>query len=349
MASLRTRFAFALTAVVALASIAAPRDAAAAPPKARGQATRGAGESTPKRTASLARTTPRGKKVAPSEAKTPALAAAAPRAATKVKPPCLRESAFVLRGTEEARFALTRCDGTPAPFAIEHLSVLARPDAGSLVPANMATLAKRGAELAPGVRRLDARLVSRLQTIVDHFAHEARDASATLASSAAPKTASKPPARIVLVSGYRPTAKGSYHAHGKALDFRLDGVSNEALVAFCKTLVDTGCGYYPNSSFVHLDVRDAGAGHVTWIDGSGPGESAHYVSAWPPPPSDAPSKPAAAPSDPMRELDSEAPRMPVDEHPSTPHAEQDPESEVALPPLPTFETPAAESEDAPRP
>jgi hypothetical protein len=33
---------------------------------------------------------------------------------------------------------------------------------------------------------------------------------------------------------------------------------------------------------VHLDVRDAGAGNVSWIDASGPGESPRYVAAWPP-------------------------------------------------------------------
>jgi hypothetical protein len=61
------------------------------------------------------------------------------------------------------------------------------------------------------------------------------------------------------------------------------GVSSEELVAFCKTLPDTGCGYYPNSSFVHLDVRGSGVGSVTWIDASGPGQAPHYVPTWPPP------------------------------------------------------------------
>jgi hypothetical protein len=54
-------------------------------------------------------------------------------------------------------------------------------------------------------------------------------------------------------------------------------------VAFCRGLRDTGCGYYPNSSFVHFDVRPGGTGHVYWIDASGPGEAARYVSSWPPP------------------------------------------------------------------
>jgi hypothetical protein len=34
-------------------------------------------------------------------------------------------------------------------------------------------------------------------------------------------------------------------------------------------LDDTGCGYYPNADFIHMDVRDPGTGHVAWIDASG--------------------------------------------------------------------------------
>jgi len=65
------------------------------------------------------------------------------------------------------------------------------------------------------------------------------------------------------------------------LDLRVSGITNEELVAFCKTLRDTGCGYYPNSSFVHVDVRSAGAGSASWIDASGPGDAPHYVTQWP--------------------------------------------------------------------
>ena len=87
---------------------------------------------------------------------------------------------------------------------------------------------------------------------------------------------------ITLVSGYRPMSKGSPHSAGKAFDIRIDGVTNEVLVDFCKTLKDTGCGYYPNSYFVHVDVRDAGVGHVYWIDISGPGEKPVYVKSYTP-------------------------------------------------------------------
>jgi hypothetical protein len=117
---------------------------------------------------------------------------------------------------------------------------------------------------------MDGRLVERLELVVDHF-HK---------GSGSPGPSSKP-ARIVIVSGYRPRSAGSFHQLARALDFRIEGVKNEALVEFCKTLPDTGCGYYPNSLFVHMDVRNPGAGHVTWIDISGPGESPKYVSQWP--------------------------------------------------------------------
>jgi len=83
---------------------------------------------------------------------------------------------------------------------------------------------------------------------------------------------------IEVVSGYRaysPTqyAPHSNHNYGKALDFRIRGVSDEAIRDFCRTLRSAGCGYYPNNSFVHLDVRDTKA---SWVDWSRPGEPPKY-------------------------------------------------------------------------
>jgi hypothetical protein len=189
-----------------------------------------------------------------------ALSAKAPAA------PCLHDPIEFVRGAETDHFAMTRCDGAAAPLALERLSVLVRPESANR-PESIANLAKvEGRELAPGVRRVDPGLLTRLQAIADHF--------------------EKPgmPRRIAIVSGYRPSSAGSFHASAQALDFHLEGVANEALVEFCKTLENTGCGYYPNSSFVHVDVRPPGTGHVAWIDTSGPGEPPHYVSSWPPPP-----------------------------------------------------------------
>ena len=56
-------------------------------------------------------------------------------------------------------------------------------------------------------------------------------------------------------------------------------MSREALRTFARTIDETGVGYYPNSVFVHVDVRDRRA---YWVDRSGPGERADY-GRWPPP------------------------------------------------------------------
>jgi hypothetical protein len=222
-----------------------------------------------------------------------------------VKPPCLREPIAVLAHlNEEDKFALTRCDGSPAPAALEHLSVAMRPGSAPKPTTSILELAKvKDTNFAPGVRRRDPLLVERLQTVVDHFT----------------KSGKSP--RVVVISGYRPSSTGSYHASGRALDFRLDGVRNEELVSFCKTLPDTGCGYYPNSFFIHLDIRDPGTGHTTWIDASGPGEKPRYVSAWPPPATPA-DRPIESTSDALAQLErmskGEAPPFPIDEHPALP-------------------------------
>ena len=84
-----------------------------------------------------------------------------------------------------------------------------------------------------------------------------------------------PGRRFELISGYRNPEKGfhSYHNYGRALDFRLGGVDNKKLYDFARTLPKCGVGYYPNSVFIHLDVRDKS---TTWVDYSGVGEEAQY-------------------------------------------------------------------------
>ncbi len=85
---------------------------------------------------------------------------------------------------------------------------------------------------------------------------------------------------IDLLSGYRrhdPKKKKtrSPHSRGVAIDFRLQGVSNELLYEFISSLDQVGAGYYPNSIHVHIDVREKK--HL-WTDISGRGEPAIYVS-----------------------------------------------------------------------
>lgn len=185
------------------------------------------------------------------------------------KPPCLREAVHFERFEEKQSFSLLTCEGAPAPMAIERLSLMARPGGMAMPSEPVEALAKRkGDVIAPGVKRLDLGLLERLQAVVDKLRPKAN-------------------ATLSVVSGYRPASKGSLHAEGQAIDFSLAGSNNTELVDACKALDDTGCGFYPNSSFIHLDVRPKGAGHVSWIDASGPGEEARYVAGWPLSPNDA--------------------------------------------------------------
>jgi LysM repeat protein len=86
---------------------------------------------------------------------------------------------------------------------------------------------------------------------------------------------------IEVVSGFRAYTPTQYtphsnHNYGKALDFRVRGEPNDAVRDFCRTLRNAGCGYYPNSTFVHMDVRDTKA---YWVDLSHPGEPPRYEKA----------------------------------------------------------------------
>jgi hypothetical protein len=179
--------------------------------------------------------------------------------------PCLGAPISLDRsGLEGQRLRLVDCHDRPLDVADRALSVLARPwgapKPATGTPRRGKTPMRPGpGEVAPGVRLLDKGLLTRVAAVAKHF----------------------PGRPISVVSGYRPTSRGSLHQVGRALDLRVAGVSNEALVAFCRTLPDTGCGYYPNSSFVHVDVRSPGTGKVTWIDSSGPGEAPNYVRQWP--------------------------------------------------------------------
>jgi uncharacterized protein YcbK (DUF882 family) len=88
-----------------------------------------------------------------------------------------------------------------------------------------------------------------------------------------------PGQRLEVVSGFRhPTvAKNPHSPHmkGLACDFRVVGVKNTDLRDYLRRAFNhIGVGYYPNSSFVHLDVRQGASGF--WIDYSGPGENAIY-------------------------------------------------------------------------
>ncbi len=74
-----------------------------------------------------------------------------------------------------------------------------------------------------------------------------------------------------VVSGYRTSSyyADSHHKRSEAVDFSVVGVPNEVLRQYLLLLDNVGVGYYPRSSFVHLDVRSC---PTQWVDYSGPYE-----------------------------------------------------------------------------
>lgn len=84
--------------------------------------------------------------------------------------------------------------------------------------------------------------------------------------------------KISVVSGYR-LAKGytshqSRHVAGAAIDLHVEGIANRKLCDYLRHFDNVGVGFYPNSTFVHFDVRDRNA---YWIDVSGPGQKPLYL------------------------------------------------------------------------
>jgi hypothetical protein len=173
---------------------------------------------------------------------------------------CLDAPVEVVAGSESATFSLARCDGTAAPSAVDRLTTLARAVVEPPPPAAMPSGVSRPRAAAwRGTPSIDPGLVERLEKVVDHFRRRGELA------------------RVVVVSSYRSAATSHYHARGRALDVRLEGVENPALVEFCKTLPDTGCGSYPNDTFVHFDVRDPGTGSIAWTDLSRAGQAPRFA------------------------------------------------------------------------
>lgn len=215
-----------------------------------------------------------------------ALEAARQRRAARAPRPCLSPPVLLVRvhagAHEPTRVSLTRCNGRVHPEGLRALSILGRPGdtpapSDATVTAyerSLEAAARRAARparrdagrseptpdpdlVAPGIRRLHPRLALMLQRVVERFPNRA----------------------IEIVSGWRPRARASSrHHHARAIDFRIAGVSRETLRDFLRTFDRAGVGYYPNSVFVHLDVRDT---RGYWIDRSGPGERPDY-GRWPP-------------------------------------------------------------------
>ncbi len=171
------------------------------------------------------------------------------RPSAKRPAPCVGASVSIDRaGVEADRFPLVDCHNRPLATAIAKVAVLSRPWGSP----------KSQAAKTPSI---DAEVIARLNAIA----------------------AKLPGHAISVVGGPSASGKGkSAHEAGRAIDFRVDGVENDKLVEVCRSLPDTGCGYYPNASFIHIDARPKGAGKTFWIDASEPGETPRYVTSWPP-------------------------------------------------------------------
>lgn len=150
------------------------------------------------------------------------------------------------RGAEEVEVQLLTRSGRLNPKALPKISHLLRSPAGAIP--------------------IDPRLATLVGLVSDHFGGRT----------------------IRVVSGYRPYSPTQYTRHsnhnvGRAMDFAVEGVPNTVVRDFCRTLQNAGVGYYPNSTFVHLDVRSV---KTYWVDYSRPGERPRYDAKAPPPESE---------------------------------------------------------------
>lgn len=161
----------------------------------------------------------------------------------------------IVRGTERLETQLLTRHGRLVPGALPGVSRMLR-------------FAPTGAKIP-----IDPRLATLLGLVSDHFG-------------------GKP---IHVVSGFRPYSPTQYTRHSKhnvghAVDFSVEGVPNTVLRDFCRTFRNAGVGYYPNSTFVHLDVRTA---KTYWVDYSRPGDPPRYDSPHPHHPQNAPEEAAS--------------------------------------------------------
>ena len=169
-----------------------------------------------------------------------------------------------------------------------------------------------GRPRAPGVvtfYRTATKVRSRFR-LVDERGRASRTGTRRIAEVMRPRDARRaerfpnPPARLIelvarisdhfggrvvhVISGYRHaggyTRDTSQHIAGHAIDIRIAGVPNTTLRDYLRTLDHVGVGYYPRSSFVHLDVRERSA---YWVDWSRPGEAPRYQRRGEAPPDDA--------------------------------------------------------------
>lgn len=75
---------------------------------------------------------------------------------------------------------------------------------------------------------------------------------------------------IRIISGYRtPHGGASNHGKGRAIDVVVPGATDDDVAKFAREMGFMGVGIYPQSGFVHVDVRERS---YFWVDSSGPGK-----------------------------------------------------------------------------
>ena len=100
------------------------------------------------------------------------------------------------------------------------------------------------------VRAVNPQLYEQLSRIQDHFDKK----------------------RIDLVSGFRFAERNSSrHFHASAMDIRIPDVTIKEMYAYAESLDPggMGIGIYPNSGFIHVDLRAPGDPSYRWTDLSG--------------------------------------------------------------------------------
>ncbi|MCA9531843.1 MAG: LysM peptidoglycan-binding domain-containing protein [Myxococcales bacterium] len=126
---------------------------------------------------------------------------------------------------------------------------------GAVVPSGRAELGQLMRDRRSGVSfPPDPRLVEVLAKLSEHFGGRT----------------------LFIVNGYEaPDGTGAHrrHARGQAVDIRIAGVPNTALRDAARAMPGVGVGYFPNDTFVHIDVRERAA---AWVDYAGPGEPSRF-------------------------------------------------------------------------
>ena len=174
------------------------------------------------------------------------------RAGSRLELPGFVSPAALTRdwGTPEQP-GFVRLSGRTGSAAVEIVDAQGRVRLGGLRA--LAALMRRDED--EHVRSVHPRLGALLAKISDHFGGR----------------------EIRVVSGFREaggsTRETSRHTQGRATDIQVAGVPARAVFEYCRSLAQTGCGLYPNSAFVHVDVREHNG---QWVDWSSPGRRARY-------------------------------------------------------------------------